>query len=803
MSKNLLLLLILFIGQKSTGQQPSSKYTLEGLDDEVEILTDHWGIPHIYANNEKDLFFAQGFYAAKDRLFQFEMWRRQATGTLSEIFGPTELKRDIGARLFQFRGDIVDEMNHYHERGSLIITSFVDGINAYVRYVNDNPEALPLELKLLGITPKEWTPKDVISRHQGLLGNIGQELSTARAVSKIGENMVKQLAWFHPKEPDLTIDPSIDQSLLFEDILELYNAFRKPIDFTPDYLATGFRGSWDKYRDLAAIEKENSEWASRNDINDYGSNNWVIHGSRTESGFPIMANDPHRTQAVPSLRYMCHLVAPGWNVIGGGEPTIPGISIGHNEYGAWGLTVFRTDAEDLYVYELNPDNPEQYKYGESWENMKVIEDTIHIKGQNPEIVKHRYTRHGPVVKIIRDKNTAYAVRCGWLEIGGSPYLASLRMDQAENWEEFRDACNYSNIPGENMVWADKNGNIGWQAVGIAPLRRNWSGLVPVPGNGQFEWDGYLPIFEKPNSFNPEVGYINTSNENVTPLTYDHWDAIGFTWTDPYRGDRVAEVLENGQKHNLSSNAELQTDYLSLPARQIMPLLKNLKPENKNTQDALDILLEWDLKMSPNSIGAGIYNKLEREIRIAVAMLKVPEVARPYLSLQLKRVIDFLMLPDSSFGDNPLAGRNELLLNALDRTVEALTQQLGAEFSKWMYGQPKYKHMHLHHPLSKAVTPEIREKLDVGPAGRGGNSYTVNNTSGADNQRSGASFKIICDVADWDYCLATNNPGQNGDPEHPHYSNLFETWSNDQYFPLFYTRPKVESVMAESWKLRPD
>jgi penicillin amidase len=179
-----------------------------------------------------------------------------------------------------------------------------------------------------------------------------------------------------------------------------------------------------------------------------------------------MANDPHRAQAVPSLRYMAHLVAPGWNVIGGGEPEIPGISIGHNEYGAWGLTVYRTDAEDLYVYQTNPKNPNEYLYQGKWEKMEVINEKIPVKGRRDEKVVLKYTRHGPVVFENQSENVAYAVRCGWLEIGGSPYLASLRMNQARNFKEFREACNYSHIPGENMVWADKDGNIGWQSVGI-------------------------------------------------------------------------------------------------------------------------------------------------------------------------------------------------------------------------------------------------------------------------------------------------------------------------------------------------
>src|SRR5581483_7184956 len=221
--------------------------------------------------------------------------------------------------------------------------------------------------------------------------------------------------------------------------------------------------------------------------------------------------------------YWVHLVAPGWNVIGGGEPTIPGVSIGHNEFGAWGLTIFATDGEDLYVYRTNPANRRQYWYKGRWEAMRVLRDTIAVKGQAPVRIELAFTRHGPVVYEDSVRHLAYAVRAAWLEPGGAPYLASLRMDQARTWDEFRDACAFSNIPGENMVWADRMGNIGWQAVGIAPIRTNWSGLVPVPGDGRYEWADFLPIKEKPHDFNPQRGFIATANNDLIPRNYPHMD----------------------------------------------------------------------------------------------------------------------------------------------------------------------------------------------------------------------------------------------------------------------------------------
>lgn len=794
--KILLLLLVPYLAIAQT-----EELKVSGLEKPVEIIVDHWGIPHIYAQTEADLFFAQGYYAARDRLFQFEIWRRQSTGTVAELLGPRELKRDIGTRLFKFRGDIKAEMNHYHPRGELIITSFVRGVNAYIEEARKDPDKLPLEFRMLDMLPETWTPEVVISRHQGLLGNIGDEMDISRAVALLGPDRVKDLFWFHPNDPDLRLDPAIDSALLFKNIMELYNAYRRPVRFQPeDFVASVANPDRDAFRNWAAAQDAVAEQEERSATRSIGSNNWAVEGAMSQTGYPLLANDPHRTQAVPSLRYMAHLVGPGWNVIGGGEPEIPGISIGHNEYGAWGLTVFETDAEDLYVYRTNPDNPDQYWYRGAWENMRIIADTIPVKGQDPVIVEHKYTRHGPVLYEDAEKQQACALRCGWLEIGGSPYLASLRMDQAENFEEFRDACTYSHIPGENMVWADKAGNIGWQAVGIAPIRRNFSGMVAVPGDGRFEWDGYLPIQAKPHLYNPGSGVIITANENVTPADYAYPEALGYTWADPYRGSRVREVLLSGRKHSMADMARLQTDYLSIPARELLPLLMKVKIEEPELLKARNYLKDWNYELAANSIAAGIYNEWERQLKESVTEKLVPERAREYLEPQLKLIIQWLYTPDGRWGDQPLAARDEILISSLQKALRALKLRLGNDMSNWQYGQPNYKHILLNHPFGMAVKDEVRARLEVGPVARGGNGYTVNSTSNNDNQSSGGSFRMLIDTGNWDHCLGTNNPGQAGNPDDPHYRNLFEIWARDQYFPVFYSREKVESVAAERLKL---
>lgn len=770
------------------------KRSVEGLKQSVEILRDQWGINHLYAQNQHDLFFTQGYAAAQDRLFQFEIWRRQATGTVAEILGARELKRDIGTRLFKYRGDLDRELNHYHPEGKAIIEAYVSGVNAYIKSVINTPEKLPLPFKILGIEPQPWTAEVVISRHQGLLGNIGQELEIGRAVALIGPEKVKDLLWLHPQEPALDLDPKIDQQLLFEDLLAPYFAFRKGVQFEP-------RDLQPEYRTAEAISLLNQFNELSKDSLAIGSNNWVVAGSKTVDGNTYMANDPHRTIAVPSLRYMAHLVAPGWNVIGGGEPEIPGISIGHNGIGAWGLTVFRTDGEDLYQYELNPKNPLQYKYKGEWKDFKIIEEVVKVKDGPDESIKLYYSHHGPITYLNKKALKAYGVRCAWLEPGGSPYLASLRMDQAQNWEEFRDACNYSHIPGENMIWADKNGTIGWQAVGIAPVRNHSSGLVPVPGDGSYDWDGYLPIIQKPNELNPKSGFIATANQNVTPEDYEHWNAIGFSWSDPYRGDRVNEFLESKNDLNMEDMRRLQTDVASLPARTLIPLLLEL-PLDPQLAQLQNKFSNWNQRLEPTSIEAGIYVAWEDEIQRLAHEKFVPENVKKHLGkLQLKRVLDWIQKPkDSPFKSD--SSRNSFLMEAFKNAVGNLKKSLGEEPLQWQYGQEAYKHSSITHALGAVASSQYAKKLNLPSLPRGGNAYTPGSTGSNKRQSSGASFRMIVNTGDWDATIGTNAPGQSGNPDSPFYTNLYEDWAKDVYFPVYYSKEKIEEHLYKRTLLTP-
>ncbi len=771
------------------------------MEQPVEILVDPWGISHIYAETEHDLFFAQGYNAARDRLFQFEVWRRQATGTWAEVLGPRETKRDIAARLFRFRGDMEEEFAHYHPRGAEIIKAFVAGVNARIAEVRSNPDLLPVELKLLGIEPGEWSPEILISRHQALAYNVTQELEIARALLASGETAVREMYWFQNADPRLQLDDAIDPNLLAADLLELYRIYKSPVSFQPEDIVANIRADASTWQRLAENPPPGeAELIRRGEA--IGSNNWALSGAKTTTGRPILANDPHRLLQAPSLRYFAHLVGPGWNVLGGGEPVLPGISIGHNGHGAWGLTVFRIDNEDLYIYETDTEN-RRYRYGNGWEEFVSVEERIDVRDQAPVTVELKFTRHGPVIYEDPETQAAVALRAAWLEPGGAPYLASLRMNQAQTWEEFRDACSFNHMPGENMLWADADGNIGWQATGLAPLRPNWSGLLPVPGDGRYEWNGYLPIKELPHEANPARKFLATANENLVPPDYPNPEVASLLWPDPFRGHRLHEVLNSGRKFGIADSMQLQHDLLSLPARTLVPLLRPLQSEDAPTEEARRLLLDWNFTMNAESAPAAIYNAWHTRLMEGAREWIVPPAAREIVApLQPQLVLDLLVSPDGRLGPNPVTARDKFLLETLKETTAALSKRFGENPSEWTYGGAHYKHARIRHPLSAAVNDETRETLETAPVPQGGYGYTVNNTSNSDNQTFGATFRVIIDLSDFDRSVGTNAPGQSGDPASSHYRDLYELWARGQYFPLLYSREKVEAIAQRHEHLHP-
>ncbi len=795
-----------------------------GLQAPVQLTRDSAGIVHIVAANEHDLFFAQGYSAARDRMFQLEIWRRQATGTMAEVLGPRWVARDRASRLLRYRGDMATELAHYHPRGASIIGAFVDGVNAYVARVQRDTTLMPPELKWLGITPGKWTSAIVVSRHNALASNAREEAATARAVRAIGDAAVLRRRRFEPGPARLSIDSSITRVLDAggdDALLAVYDAFKNAPAFRPDDVSPSVRKLG------AAAQPEGTEFALFSDrIFDDGSgagneqrtadggttgapadpwqsNNWVVAGSKTLSGKPIVANDPHRTITTPSLRYFVHLTAPGWDVIGGGEPAIPGVAIGHNQHGAWGLTIFGIDTEDLYTYDTQPTDALAYQYRGATSRMREEQDTIRVRGAAPVPITLRFTLHGPVLFQDTVKHVAVALRAAWAQTGGAPYLASLRIDQSKNWTEFRQALNYAHMPTLNWVWGDTSGAIGWQAAGIAPVRKNWDGLVPVPGDGRFEWNGYLPISELPHELSPKKGYFGTANALNVPTNYAHNDAVAKTWAEPWRLLRLTEALDTLHNADVAMMQRLQHDETPVAARALVKVLRGIPLPNGPQTAARDSVLAWNGVLSASSIGAGVYAMWERMLTRAVAEVALPTKARAIMrTVPLSRVVDWMTTPDSILGATPIATRDSLVRRSFGDAVAELTKRFGPTMNGWQYGQAQFHHVRIAHALDGAVNDSLRTWLSPGPIARGGYANTLNATGNTDNQTAGPSLRVVIDVADWEQATITNTPGQSGDPRSAHYRDLFGPWTQGVYAPMPYSKSAVAKRAESVERLTP-
>ena len=771
-------------------------YAVEGLKGPVEILVDRWGVPHVYASSADDAFFAQGFNAARDRLWQIDLWRRRGLGLLSEAFGPSFVEKDRASRLFLYREEMRREWLAYGSDAKRVVTAFVSGINEYVRLMEEGPDLLPVEFRLADYRPGHWSPKDVARvRSHGVYKNLASEVERARVLREFGPETDALRSHLEPPR-EVVVPEGLDLSLIPDDVLRVYELATTPPALAADVAANSAGG-----------EKPPE-----------GSNNWVVSPSRTATGRPILANDPHRALSVPSLRYVAHLSAPGMDVIGAGEPALPGISIGHNGKIAFGMTIFSIDQEDLYIYETNPKNPDEYRYKGRWEPMQVERQRIPVKDGEPQEVELKFTRHGPVVYEDPKRRVAFAVRAAWLEPGMAPYLGSMDYMRAKNWDGFLAAMNRWGSPGENQVYADDEGNFGWKPGGLVPRRSNWDGLLPVPGDGRYEWDGFLDADELPVEFNPPRGWAATANEMNLPVGYPHEEKkVGFEWYAPYRYERISEVLGGVKDHSLRDSVRLQNDYLSVPARRICARLDGLRSDDAKVEGALELLRGWDCVLSADSAPAALFEVWYRlhlrpalfEMALTGAvppekLAKAVAAATPLedLAANARVDLDLLEKPDGRLGPEPEKASAEAMLSSLGRAVEHLEGLLGADWEGWEWGM--LHHVLLTHPLSVVVDGEERGLLNVGPAPRGGSGDTVGNTAyRADfRQTGGSSFRIVVDVGEWDASLFMNSPGQSGDPGGLHYSDLFEGWAANEVFPLLYGREKIEAATERRIVLEP-
>lgn len=720
--------------------------TLEapGLRAPVEVLRDRWGVAHIYASNQHDLFFAQGYVQAQDRLWQMDMWRRINEGRLAEILGPAGLRHDRLARLLRYRGDWSAEFASYHPDGEMIFQAFADGVNAYIAAVGDD---LPVEYRITGLRPLPWTARSSTGRVATALpiGNARAELRRARDLAERGLAAVDAdarvgIANWIPLELPEGLDPSI----ITEEVIEALGGFDDGFPEPP---------LLPEYRDWPGAVASLNTGAQTSSP---GSNNWVVSGSRTASGEVLLANDPHRGVANPSLRYLVHLSAPGYSVIGATEPAIPGVAIGHNGRVGWGLTIVGTDQSDVFVERLNPDDPGQAMWLGEWYALRTVVDTIQVRGGAPEVVELRYSRHGPIFHTDSANHVAYALRTTSSEPGTAGYLAALRLAEMEDCHGFVDAMAYYFAPSENMLCGDVDGNIAWLAAALTPNRTGgWYGRLPVPGTGRYAWDGFRSHAELPQEFNPPRGWIGTSNNDVQPEGYH--PPIMFRSSASSRMDRQLQMFaERGHGLTVADFEEMQHDAVH-PwfAGEDLPLLRGWTAADPEVEWARWLLTTWD----------GTYHRTS---------------PAPALHQYWRGALDAA----ARRAEVPLARRHALSEEALGAAIQRMRASQGPDRGAWRWGR-----------INRSEFPHtFIAAYDLPAVERSGDGGTIFD--------AGATFREIIDFSDFDNSRATSTPGQSMQPGSPFYGNLLPLWADEEYFPLLYSRGAVESGTMYRLELRP-
>ncbi|MDI4633663.1 penicillin acylase family protein [Pelomonas sp. V22] len=795
----LLLALSLALSQSASlaATAAAEPIAVPGLAKPAQIQVDRWGVPHLYAASSEDLFFLQGFNAARDRLFQIDLWRRRGLGKLASIFGANFVEQDRAARLFLYRGDMAREWRSYGPEAQRIATRFAAGVNAYIDLIAKDTSLLPLEFGYFGYLPEKWQAEDVVRiRSHGLTRNLSSEVSraTMACVSDLKHDPVRARLsppWEAQMPPGL--DPCLPPELLRSYLLGTQGVQISGRDERRSALETP-----EPPEALLAAEQHSQR--------SEGSNAWAIAPARSSTGRAILASDPHRAHGAPSLRYIVHLNAPGLNVIGGGEPALPGVSIGHNGQVAFGLTIFGTDQEDLYVYETNPARPNEYRYKGAWEPMKRLTETIAVRGGAPVQVELLFTRHGPLLYADTAKQRAYALRAAWAEPGMAPYFGSIDYMKAQSFGDFRRAMEKWGAPSENQIYADAAGNIGWVAGGLAPVRPNWDGLLPVPGDGRYEWKGFWAGKDMPSIYNPEAGWLASANEQNLPAGYPYKERkLGFEWAVTARYQRLAEVLKSQPKMSLEDTMRLQTDLLSIPARRLQAVLKSASLQSAPAKEAARLLQDWDAVENGSSAAAALYELwFTRHLGPALKdALLPPRAAQLLRTADAEVMLDTLEQPEPALGANGRARRDEILDKSLAGAWAELQKLAGSDPAAWRWD--KLHHILFAHPLANAADATTRARLNVGPLPRQGGSHTVNVSSydpANFRQIGGASFRVVIDVGDWDNSRAMNTPGQSGDPASPHYRDLAPLWLKGEYFPLLYTRAKVDAATERRIELVP-
>ncbi len=765
---------------------------LPGLTAPASISVDTWGMAHIRAGTARDAFFVQGLNAARDRLWQIDLWRKRGLGLLAADFGPGYLMQDRAARLFLYRGDMAPEWAAYGEDARMICTAFAQGINAAIDLIAAGTWPLPPEFAELGTKPAPWQPEDVVRiRTHCLSRNAASELARMQ-VQALADPSVDLLRMpLTPPVPDSEFDKSSGFDLP-PDALAVYELATAPVTFDAGRLAATLEEA-DQWCVVDAQIKVQRAAPSME-----GSNNWAVAPALTSTGRAIMASDPHRAHAAPSLRYMVHLSAPGMDLIGAGEPSSPGVMAGHNGTAAFSLTIFCADQEDVMVYETAADDPTAYRYSEGFAQMERVDEVFAVKGAPDQTLPLHFTCHGPVVYADAARNVAVAVRSVFTDPGTSPYMCSLKSMRATSETQFRAALTTWGAPSVNMVYADMAGDICWQAAAYVPRRTGWRGMAPVSGDGTYEWDGYLTAADLPAIVNPACGFVHSANEMNLPDDWDHdTHPVGFEWFKDGRADRIAEVLAGGGGGDVAANCILQSDTFSALSVDLIGLLPDSAPA-----PARDILREWDGHATAQSGAALLFEVwLSEHLRPALLKRIAPHAElRRYLTPgNIPTVVRLLT------GDHPelaaraemetVAARDAFLNETLRAALEDTAARFGSDPTGWHWGD-------LHKGwFGHAVSPDHH----VGPIATGGTGVTVMlaHYEAADYRvRVGASVRMVVDVGAWDNSLWINAPGQSGVPGSPHYDDLAPLWARGDYVPMLYSAGAVDNATRSRIDLVP-
>jgi penicillin amidase len=745
---------------------PKGRATVAGLSAPIEIVDDRWGVPHIRAATKADAFFGQGYVVARDRLFQIDLSHRRDMGRMAEAFGGAFAEFDATAKLFHYRGDPDAELARVPAEVRACVAAYVAGINARIAEVERDPDLLPLEYRILGARPLRWDLRDLVLARGASVGNVDDEIRRAQ-LAALG--LLDLDAVIAPLRPQWTlrVPEGLDVAKVSPADLGVLRLGRLP--FGPDTPTRDPEPS---------IEGANA-----------GSNAWTIAGSRTASGRPILANDPHLGIGGFGPRHVAHLTAPGLDVIGGGAPGLPGIMQGHTDRFAFGRTNFHVDQQDLFVLELDPANSERYRHDGGWKEFQRFVVDVAVKDAPARRVVLRYAVQGPVVSYDPARTRATALASIGMAPGGAGAFAMVAINLAHDWESLKQAFRLHPSP-TNFHYADVAGNHGWQVIGFVPQRKKGDGLMPVPGDGRYDWTGYKDFRALPSEYNPKKGWFASANQNNLPANWPRDRIPAFSFRDPYRYDRIADVLGKQTKATIADSVALQHDTFSAPAMQFVDLLPD-RPSDA-AKPAATMLAGWNLRIDRGSAAAALFEIVWRDLSDRMLAAIVPERARGLVD----EIAPSVLLDKAK-------ARPDMVDAALASGWQSAQRLLGPDPTEWHWGtlhQVKIAHPLARIPAIAAAFPAIQGD------GSGGDGYTVmarwlGNGPGWE-VRGGASYLQVIDVGDWDKSVMLNLPGQSNDPRSPHYRDQYAPWIAGAMQPMPFSRAAVDAVATGRTTLAP-